>query len=137
MICKECEKETYVLFKAGECKGCFDKKPKQTIKDDDMPDERPAYKGKKRVCPVCLTSFKPKVKQQKFCKTECTMKASNKAKRKREEPNMVGLKVLMCSRCGKMFQQKHANERMCSDNCRITHKKKQVIIRRAKKKGKK
>ena len=120
MNCSKCKKPAFVTFEAGECKVCFDKKPKAVVW---TPPKK--YTGKKKVCPECRTRFMPNVHQQRYCKTECTMKASNRARRKREEPDMAGLKVIFCKRpeCGKMFTQKHPNERLCSPECREDHKK--------------
>ena len=139
MICKECGSKGRMLWEGGTCKKCFDKKPVVFL-DDDLPSKKPkSVKGKKKICPECRTRFIQNAPTQKYCRSKCTMKASNRAKRKREEPNMTGLSVMMCKRpeCGKMFQQKHANERMCSPECAKAHKTKNAKELRAKKRAEK
>ena len=135
MFCKECLKETYVTFEAGECKDCFDKKPKQTVFTSKKTPK--PFKGGKTPCAECGKTFTRKTPANKFCGERCKSKASNRARDKRLEGTLKGLVEKDCRRCGTTFMQTHANATMCSDACRKAHKKTEAMARRAKKRAEK
>ena len=131
--CNECPAVVYALYEAGECKACFDKKPKKAV----FTPKKRAFKGGKAACAECGKVFTRKTPANKFCGERCKSKASNRARDKRLEGTLKGLVEKECRRCGTTFMQKHQNATMCSDACRKAHKTTEAKKRRAKNKAEK
>lgn len=45
------------------------------------------------ICPICLRSFTPEIKTQRYCKPECSRKAHNNPKR-RDEGKAIAIEWL-------------------------------------------
>lgn len=81
----------------------------------------------KKVCPVCGREFKTKFKRHKICSDACRKiyqkeyKGSLNKTTSAVEPVTEKTNKRVCFACGKSFERNFANEKFCSDKCRLKY----------------
>jgi predicted nucleic acid-binding Zn ribbon protein len=80
------------------------------------PKQPTAASGKIRACKVCGKEFTPKT-SAKTCGPECAKENARRAKNKnRTHGGKLGFRK--CVTCGDEFKVKHADQKVCSEDCR-------------------
>ncbi len=86
-----------------------------------------------KICAMCGNNFETNKLNQKVCSAECKRmgniirnreyrkRMSNASKKKTTPPKKKAQRTLECYACGKSFERSFANEKFCSDECRLKY----------------
>jgi len=82
----------------------------------EKPKQPTAASGKIRACKVCGKEFTPKT-SAKTCGPECAKENARRAKNSnRTDGGKLGFRD--CVTCGEEFKVRHADQKVCSEDCR-------------------
>ncbi|MBR4152596.1 MAG: hypothetical protein IKT98_06505 [Selenomonadaceae bacterium] len=126
-ICAGCGKEFETPF--GYQKYCsYECKRKHNY---EKSRERPP---KKKICPICGAEFETNISYQKYCSKKCSEREkyyrakAKLMKRKRSPPEPKPTPTARhCLACGSEYEPKFNNDRFCSDDCRMSWYRPEVI----------